>query len=431
MRKSLVCSIPAPPHLGTAPTGRLSKEAMETASAETPNDVLCRAEALRQNAANAPFSAEQTADALRRVMELWQARLKSGWTPPEQGAFPWEMVRVSLAALAAGPMPSAFTSGTGGLVALLCAGNTPLLAWPALCAGLLAGASVYVKMSRHETLWPRLFVQSLYEANAPELAQRVCLDLWPGTDAKTAALAQIADTVIAYGSDASMASVREATPPQTPFFGFGHALSVGVWTKAIAQTGEAEIKMAAHGFARDVMMYNQGGCLSPHTLFVEAGEAEAQSAVPAICAALSKEMRRAADELHAPKITDAAVARALREARDMAHFDGYSVWASETNPHHGVVIGLPFEREMPPPVGHGVVFVVPVSDLTHLCERFGAARGKISSVGVAGSLPNIVEAALRENGVSRICKAGMMQAPPLAWPNGNTDLFSALPDALC
>ena len=406
---------------------------MEITPAQTPNDVIFRAEALREATRKIPLSPAHIAQALHRVMALWQARLENNWKPPEDGAFPWEMVRFGLAGLASSPLPVRQMSsaekeaGKNGLVALICAGNTPLLAWPTLCAGLLAGASVYVKMSRHETLWPRLFVQSLCDANAPELAARVHLDVWPGSDAKTAALVQAADAVVAYGSDASVAALKNATPAQTPFFGFGHALSVGVWTKAAWQ--EEAVRNAAHGFARDIMMYGQGGCLSPHTLFVEVN-ADNKNTLPALCESLHREMCRAAESLHAPPVTDAAVARTLREAGDMAHFDGHSVWANENHFHHGMVIRVAAEQEMPPPIGHGVVFVVPISDVRALPERFGRMRGKISSVGVAGSLPAETEALLRADGVSRICEAGTMQAPPLDWPNGNCDLFSALPNAL-
>ncbi len=380
------------------------------------------------------------ASVLNRVAVLWRDRITSGWTPPEGSTFPWEMVRVSLEGLFrervsfSGRDEKDGQGHTPPFVAIICAGNTPLLAWPALCATLLAGATAHVKMSRHETLWPQLFVQSLLDAGAPELAARVHLYEWPGDDPRTAALVGSAAAVIAYGSDQSIAALRAQTPPQTPFFGFGHALSVGLWTWDAQRKASRDfddwlpaIAAQARGFARDVLMYGQGGCLSPHTIFVETTSPEDVSCV---CEILAASMSDAAEELNASPISDAAIARALREARDMAHFDGHFVYGDANNLHSGLVIGLRHEQEMPLPVGHGVVFVVPISDAHSLPEQFGQARGKISSVGVAGPIGDDTKALLQTEGVSHICQAGEMQAPPLNWPNGNIDLFTALPVAL-
>src|SRR5207237_4674039 len=118
----------------------------------------------------------------------------------------------------------------------------------------------------------------------PELAALIHLDLWPGGDPRTTALLQSADSVIAYGSDASIAALRALTPTGTPFFGFGHALSVGI----ITADGGTE----AGRFARDILLYDQGGCLSAQAVFVEdqniteAAQKLAQS-LDRECAALS------------------------------------------------------------------------------------------------------------------------------------------------
>ena len=69
--------------------------------------------------------------------------------------------------------------------------------------------------------------------------------------------------VLAYGSDRSIAALRALCPPDTPLLGYGHRVSFGLMLQG------ADGDAAAQGFATDVLLYDQGGCLSPQTIFVE------------------------------------------------------------------------------------------------------------------------------------------------------------------
>jgi hypothetical protein len=375
--------------------------------------------------------------ALDLFAQLWRERLASGWVPPPDDdgeglpGFSWAMVRISLAGLVSSPCAlSQYWGRAHGarrpsfVTALVLAGNTPLLAWPALWAALLAGSAVFVKQSsRSETLWPRLFVAALAEAADPDLATLVHRDGWPGEDARTAELVRAADAVIAYGSDASVAALRALTPPGTPFFGFGHALSVGL------VLARADADDAAAGFARDVLLYDQGGCLSPQTVFVEGGAAQAS----AFGYALARALPGVAEALDVARSGDVSRAARVRRARDLALFtSGARVLADPDDLRWTVIVyetdGA--EQAMLPPTGHGVVFVLP---LANVAGGFGralrpAAREHLSSVGVAGTLRPDVEEAIRAEGVSRVCKPSEMQAPPLDWPNGGRDLLRCLLD---
>jgi hypothetical protein len=80
-----------------------------------------------------------------------------------------------------------------------------------------------------------------------------------------------------------------------------------------------------------------------------------------------------------------------------------------------------------PPFGNGVLRVVPVPDMARdIGSLLAAVRGRVSAVGVAGTVTAAIQTALRGEGVSRICQVGDMQSPPLDWPNGNRDLLRDL-----
>ncbi len=376
-----------------------------------------------------PESREAVA-ALGAAAALWRRRLDSGWLPPEGSSYPWAQVRLSLAALLPGMAnagawwefgraltPGGYPEVRAPLfsVTLVLAGNTPLMAWSPLCAALLAGAArVRVKMSRDETLWPRLFVEALAEV-APGVAGRVERYDFPGEDPRTAALLADADAVIAYGSDETVAALRAVAPEGARFFGFGHAVSVGL------VHGEAEVEAAAAGFARDVLMFDQQGCLSPQGIFT------AQSATGDMAAALARALKAEAVRLEVPPVSDPAVASAVRRARDMALFAGFQVVGDPAL--RWTVAHCVESRDLPEPVGHGFVYVLPLKEPAEpadLCRRFGWARGRISGVGVAGEVSGDLREALEREGVSRLCRPGEMQTPPLDWPNGGIDLLAEL-----
>ncbi len=369
---------------------------------------------------------ERVLRAFSALALLWQERLDSNWMPPADSAFPWPQVRLSLAALlpgltnaknwlarSAGPE----TPLRSTVVALVLAGNTPLLAWSPVSAALLAGNALFVKQSRDETVWTRLFVESLAEVDA-DLASLIHLDLWPGESPRTTALVTDADAVVAYGSDVTLAALRARVPDTTPFFGFGHAVSIGIVTEA----GTEE----AGRFARDILLYNQGGCLSAHALLVEQRSPHS-AAAQTVAQNLAESLERECGALGIPSVTDPAAARSVRQARDMALFLGSDVSVLSDPGLRWTIVLRATPCPLDFPTGSGVVQVTPVERIKdHLHDQLGAMRGLLSSVGAAGALTNSETQALLAEGVSRLCRAGEMQMPPLDWPNGNRDLLAEL-----
>jgi hypothetical protein len=72
-------------------------------------------------------------------------------------------------------------------------------------------------------------------------------------------------------------------------------------------------------FARDILLYDQGGCLSAQAVLVE------EQNVAAAAQRLAESLERECVALDIPPVTDPAVARTVRQARDMALFLGDDV----------------------------------------------------------------------------------------------------------
>jgi hypothetical protein len=360
---------------------------------------------------------ERVVRAFHAVASLWRHRLEAGWIPPDDSSFPWAQERLSLAALLPGLSEARdWLKRSNGddapfdssVAALILAGNTPLLAWSPIAAALLSGHAVFIKQSRDETVWTRLLVESLVEVDA-ELASLIHLDLWPGEDARTTALVTAADAVIAYGSDATLAALRGSVPGGTPFFGFGHAVSIGIVTEG----GNEE----AGRFARDILMYGQGGCLSAHAVLVQQRQPDSDRALIA-----SQTLA-----LGISPVTDPAIALSVRQARDMALFLGSDVSVIGDPGLRWTLLLRASPEPLEIPAGLGVVQVTPVERIEdRLYDQLGAMRGYISSVGVAGTLTVREKRVLLDESISRICRAGEMQMPPLDWPNGRINLLAKL-----
>lgn len=344
--------------------------------------------------------------ALRREAE--------SWTEP----FPFAMVQVSLDALLHSLTPDALGALLAAenvadapgypVVGHVIAGNTPLLAWVSIIRALLVRSASLVKLpSNASARWAHLFHRSLAEV-APELAACVFLAEWPGgTREMDAALCRRSDLVMAHGSDGTLDALRRLCPVGTPFVGYGHRVSLGLLLPG------AESHDAARGFARDVLIYDQGGCLSPQTIYV-AGDFDAAKGFAAV---LADALRDAARKLPLP-VRAASAAGAVRDARALAWMeDGAALWPDENL--RWTVIARPDPAFRGSPT-FGVVSVQTLKSLADLPEALSAVAGRLQGCAVAGNADGYLP------GVSYLCRPGEMQAPPLAWRQDGRDVLRVL-----
>ncbi|HEV7732865.1 MAG TPA: acyl-CoA reductase [Candidatus Binatia bacterium] len=280
-----------------------------------------------------------------------------------------------------GPRPTAGPA----LVAHVLASNVPALALPAIALGCLAGAAVVVKSGRDDVLSAPAFHRAL-ETVDPELAATVVSTYWTGGDrgVEDAVLAR-ADVVVASGSDATM----QALAPRLGTRLLAHGARVSC---IVVASDDADV---AARVASDVALYDQRGCLSPHTVYV-VGDASAFAERLAVALATQPAAGPATLEERAARRTLLAV----------------SEWQGDVLHGDGVLCGPP--APFRPTCGGRVVRVQEVrsiADVPTLLPSHG-----IECVGIAGLDPDT--AALARLGVARVCPVGRMQSPPLAWPCG-------------
>ena len=299
------------------------------------------------------------------------------------------------------------------LLVHIAAGNIPNPTILSLVLGFLTRSAQFVKCARGTSLLPRLFAHSIYEVE-PKLA--ACLEIaeWPGgTEALEERLFAEADCVTATGSDETLAAIRRRLPWHTRMLGYGHRVSFGyVLPDALARF---ELKKTIQRAAADVVAWNQLGCLSPHLFYIQHGAVSAEQFGELLAQELAAlETLEPRGSLKTEESAAIAARRSIYEMR-AAGSEDTRIWSSENSTAWTVVYEADPQFQLS--CLNRFVYVKPVSDLAGALCHAEKVRGKVSTVGLAGPVDQAQPLALQlaRWGVSRLCRLGEMQNPPLTW----------------
>jgi hypothetical protein len=336
-----------------------------------------RAEALAEVAARFPILGEiRTADLVELVaLELGHAEILDGF-------------RTYGERLARAIAPESILH--------IVSGNTPHAALQSLLRGLLLGAHNRVKLPA-----AGLPEVDAFRANLPpDLAARVELsstlpDAW----------LREAGAMAIFGSDETIAHFRAKVSPGVPFQAHGHRVSLAI----VFDDPACESVASA---ARDVSLYDQQGCLSPHDIYVDESRGLSARTYAARLAEAMDAFNRATPRRplsvggHAA-IADLRASYAFRSANDPR----VQLWTSATGTDWTVIYEedpwfatSPLDR---------VVFVKPLP-----AAGLASALAPVASwLGAIGIWPATEANAARiaTLGASRICPLGRMQFPPVTW----------------
>jgi hypothetical protein len=237
---------------------------------------------------------------------------------------------------------------------------------------------------------------------------------WPGGEVATEQqVLGLADHVLAYGSDATMAEVRSRVPVGTPLQLHGHKLSLGLVSRQAL--GVREAAQCARLAALDVVRHEQMGCYSPQAFYVERG---GRVSPREWCDLLAVELSALQHRYPRP-------APALSEALDVSTWIQSRAW-SDPNRAYTVlgneadqwrVLYTEQARELSPSALLRSVEVMAVDQLQQVPEFIEPRRAWLQTVGVATTPERLLglAAMLGEVGVTRVCALGSMTAPQAGW----------------
>lgn len=296
----------------------------------------------------------------------------------------------------------------------IAAGNLPVGALHSLVLGLLTRSAQFLKCARGQTLLPRLFAHSIYEAD-PKLGACLEVAAWPGGSAALEdAVFAAADCVTATGSDETLAALRPRVPTRTRFLGYGHRVSFAYLGAEMLSGFQA--RKCAQRAAADIAAWNQLGCLSPHVVYVERRGGVLPEEFAELLAQELARLEAAEPRGPLPAAEAAAIAsrRAFYEVR-AAHSPDTRLWASVGSTAWTVLYEA--EPQFQASCLNRFAYVKGIEDPGQLLAAVDSIRGQVSTVGLAVSPERApaLAATLARWGVTRLCPLGRMQEPPLTW----------------
>jgi acyl-CoA reductase LuxC len=291
------------------------------------------------------------------------------------------------------------------------AGNVPgLPVWPMFGALILRSALLAKTSSREPVLAP-LLARTIAESDA-DLGACLAVLWWKGGSGELdrAALG-MAPAVLAFGGDAAIASVAREARSDARVVLHGPKVSVAYVAREALTPGS--LRRVALRAAHDVVLYDQEGCLSPHAIYVERGDAVPPARFAAALGAALDELRAA----FPGREPDDAQAARIQLYRAQAAFDagagvrGTRLLGSREEPAWTVVFeeGARFE----PGPAHRTVRVHEVSGIDEVLEAIRPAIRTLEAIALEarGRRRSGLIAAIASAGVPRVAALGSLQRP--------------------
>jgi hypothetical protein len=285
-------------------------------------------------------------------------------------------------------------------------GNTPHAGLQTVIRGLLVGSHNWCKIPSDGL--PEL---SYFRDLLPfELARRIEIS----TELRGDWLER-ADTLVVFGGDDTVEHFRQQTHANQRFVAHPHRFSLGV----IFDDPECRSAEAA---ARDISLFDQQGCLSPHVLYVPAPFARTYG----------EQLARALDafEKQTPRAPlslaeeNAIIALRSEYTFRAANHPEIALWTSENSTAWTVL--LDNDPHFTPSCLNRVITLKPLPETpAGLAAATVRIRKQISTVGI---YPDTLENAERiaTIGATRICPIGDMQYPALTWHHDGRSVLTPL-----
>ncbi|QQR90416.1 MAG: hypothetical protein IPJ88_01320 [Myxococcales bacterium] len=292
-----------------------------------------------------------------------------------------------------------------GLSVVVLASNLFVGSWRAILEPLLQGSPTLVKAPSSDAVFAQHINECLDEV-APELGQGLAVLDWPreqfSFDAK--ALEHV-EVLSVFGSDQTIQSISQTLPPQTRLLAHGHGIGAA-YIDASSLCDESSAHRLAMDVALDLTAYDQRGCMSPYSLWIQDGaylsakhfgELLAEEALPKVNQHLPKGSL--------PKAVRIAEQQWRAVAAARSHLFENEAGAVAIEPDHRLRLSPGYRNLSVHDCKDIKVVINALIPLgTHL-KTLGVATESESLKSIAQHLPAPL--------CPRICKIGLMQKPPL------------------
>lgn len=303
--------------------------------------------------------------------------------------------------------------------------TSPEAAIQSVVLGILGGSENFLKLSSRDQGFLDIYLDSLKKENLELYSKN---HLLAGSDSSVLKkLYSEVDAVIAYGSDESIAQIKKELPPRVLFVGCGHRFSFSVISKSVLK--QEKMNSLIPRVAQDIWFMDQRGCLSSLILFVEKrGEVLPEKLSSHLAQYFKKSCFNKDLKVSAGR---AANHEKLRQFSMLQRIKGKKVflWQSEPRGVWSVFFMEKLSKELLSQAGEQRILISTFSKFEEILCFLKLYKQKLQGAALeAGKAEETKwEKNLKTLGVSRVCRAGYLQRPPLHWKHdGNEKLFPFL-----
>jgi hypothetical protein len=375
---------------------------------------------LRQNLAHS-FASHRAIDALATTFDRWRAprfpdrraaiteiAAASGWSTElldeSIDALLAPFSRDALMSFASTSLPRARLGG------FIMPANVPGAGMHEVAATIVSGGAALIKTSHREPIFFHAFAQSVRNVDREIGSMIEVTTFGREREDLTRLMLTECDFIAALGDDASVARLCDGAR----LFGFGSRTSGAL----ISLASPANIARLATALGRDVVLFEQQGCLSPHHVFIaDADDAAARDFVIFFTDVMNK-FAATFPPAKLPFNTAAAIRR-VRERARWRSIGTHRIELFEGADMAWTVVFDPQARFTLSP-GYRTVTVSTIRDSADLASRLAPVAGRLEAFALAAPPPSRARFldVFAGAGVTYVCDPGHMQSPPLVWPHG-------------
>ncbi|MBT2700300.1 acyl-CoA reductase [Bacillus sp. ISL-40] len=299
------------------------------------------------------------------------------------------------------------------LITHIWAGNVPALPLWSFISGLLVKAGNIGKVSSAEPLFAGWFANLMVEVE-PKLADCFAVVWWKGGDEeRERSVFGLTDVAVGYGGNESLEALKSRIPITTRFLPFGHKISFGVVSCSSLDSRKAV--QSAHQAAIDVVRYDQQGCYSPQTFYVQNG---GKVSPKEFVGFLAHELDNFAKRYPRRKLSieESAALASWRQKEEMSIFSQPKKEVLGYGENEWTVV-YEEETSFHPSCLNRVVKVIAFDRIEDLIPVIAPYRSYLQTAGIAASPKELFQwgGLLGKIGVTRMTALGAMTSPEAGW----------------
>ncbi len=309
------------------------------------------------------------------------------------------------------------------MVAGVLTANVPGLSYLPMVRSLMVKSPFIAKLASDEPLFGPAWIESVASVE-PKLAQCVALCHWQGgNESLEEALFEPCETVILYGGEQTVQTLRKRIGGHKKIIEHGHKIGV-ILIGSDSLHDEAGARDLAGRIALDIGVFDQRACIAPQMAYVEQ---DGKIDVATLCGFIEQALQKLETTLP-PSEMSIDTGASLAMERNLARFKSTQHKGFKLFEKGSATLVLDPDQSFQSVLPTRFLRVCPVTSLQDVFPILEPVGTFLQNVGIETDEQTRYELAelLGRLGVSRVTRPGLMHKPSMRWKHDGVSSFSEL-----